>query len=200
MTMREVLFGRSTVVAGLLAAAAALVPAAGTAWSQVRPDAPGSAPLVRLEEPRITPLPEAEWTDEQRALVERYAPEVRIGNGFRTMLRVPELVEAVMPFVLYTTLDSTLAPRHRALLVLRAAWLCQSEAIWAEHAVLARARRRHSGGAAPRRGGTGCAGVGSVRGNAAAPGGRALPQLVRAGRSRGMRWRGATTSTTWSTP
>ena len=136
--MRVVPFG-SMGVAGLLVAATALVPAAGAAWSEVRPDAPGSAPIVRLQEPRIAPLPEGEWTDEQRALVERYAPQVRIGNGFRTMLRVPELVEAVMPFVLFTTLDSTLAARHRALLVLRAAWLCQSEAIWAEQAVLARA-------------------------------------------------------------
>ena len=137
--MRVVPFGRSPGLAGLLVAAAVLGPAAGTAWSQVRPDPPGSAPIMRLEAPRIAPLPEAEWTDEQRALVERYAPEVRIGNGFRTMLRVPELVEAVLPFVLFTTLDSTLAPRHRVLLVLRAAWLCRSEAIWAEQALLARA-------------------------------------------------------------
>ena len=137
--MRVVPFDRSTGVAGLLAAATVLGPAAGTAWTQVRPDAPGSAPIVRLQEPRITPLPEAEWTEEQHALVERYAPQVRIGNGFRTMLRVPELVEAVLPFVLFTTLDSTLAPRDRALLVLRTAWLAQSEAIWAEQAVLARA-------------------------------------------------------------
>ena len=137
--MRVVPVDRWTGVAGLLAAATALGPAAGAAWSQVRPDAPGSAPVVRLEAPRITPLPEAEWTDDQRALVERYAPQVRIGNGFRTMLRVPELVEAVLPFVLFTTLDSTLAPRDRALLVLRTAWLSRSEAIWAEQAVLARA-------------------------------------------------------------
>ena len=69
--MRVVPVDRWTGVAGLLAAATALGPAAGAAWSQVRPDAPGSAPVVRLEAPRITPLPEAEWTDEQRALVER---------------------------------------------------------------------------------------------------------------------------------
>ena len=137
--MRVIPFGRPSGVAGLVVAATLLVPAAGTARAQVRPDAPGSAPVVRLPEARIPPLPEAEWTDEQRALVERYAPQVRIGNGFRTMLRVPELVEAVLPFVLFTTLDSTLAPRHRALLVLRTAWLSQSEAIWAEQAVLARA-------------------------------------------------------------
>ena len=137
--MRVTACRRSTCVAGLLAAALALGPAAGTAWSQARPDAPGSAPVVRLSEPRIPPLQEAQWTAEQRALVDRYAPQVRIGNGFRTMLRVPELVEAVMPFLLYTTVDSSLAPRHRALLVLRTAWLSQSEAIWAEQAVLARA-------------------------------------------------------------
>ena len=131
--------GRPAVVAGVVVAAVAVGAGAGTAWSQVRPEFPGSTPVVRLEAPRIAPLPEAEWTAEHRVLVERYAPQVRIGNGFRTMLRVPELVEAVLPFVLFTTIDSTLAPRHRALLVLRAAWLCQSEAIWAEQAVLARA-------------------------------------------------------------
>ena len=136
--MVAVPFGRSTCVAGLLAVAIAVGAGAGTAWSQVRPETPGSAPIVRLGEPRIPPLPEPEWTAEQRALVERYAPQVRIGNGFRTMLRVPELVEAVMPFVLFTTIDSSLTPRHRVLLVLRAAWLCQAEAIWAEQAVMAR--------------------------------------------------------------
>ena len=137
--MRRFLPARAAVVTGLVAAAAVVGPAAKSASPQVRPDAPGGTPVVRLGEPRIPPLPEAEWTPEQRALVERYAPQVRIGNGFRTMLRVPELVEAVMPFVLYTTVDSSLAPRHRALLVLRTAWLSQSEAIWAEQAVLARA-------------------------------------------------------------
>ena len=137
--MRGASFRGVKVMAGVVVAATAMGTGAGTAWSQVRPEAPGSTPVVRLQVPRIAPLPEAEWTDEQRALVERYAPQVRIGNGFRTMLRVPELVEAVMPFAIYTTIDSTLAPRDRALLVLRAAWLCQSEAIWAEQAVLARA-------------------------------------------------------------
>ena len=108
------------------------------AAAQVRPDAPGSTPVVRLGEPRIPPLPESEWTAEQRALVERYAPEVRIGNAFRTMLRVPELVEAVMPFVLFTSMDSTLSARHRGLLILRTAWLTQSSYLWADHAPTAR--------------------------------------------------------------
>ena len=130
---------RCNIIAALLVAGAVLGAAADRATAQVRPDAPGSAPLVRLSEPRIAPLPEAEWTAEQRALVERYAAEVRIGNAFRTMLRVPELVDAVMPFVLFTSIDSTLSARHRGLLILRTAWLCQSSYLWADHAPTARA-------------------------------------------------------------
>ena len=130
---------RCLSVVGFLAAGALLAAGADPVAAQVRPDAPGSAPLVRLGEPRIAPLPEAEWSAEQRALVERYAPEVRIGNAFRTMLRVPELVEAVMPFVLFTSIDSTLSARHRGLLILRTAWLTQSSYLWADHAPTARA-------------------------------------------------------------
>ena len=106
--------------------------------AQIVTTSPGTGSIVRLREPRITPLPEDEWTAEQLALVEKYSSQTRIGNGFRTMLRVPELVEAVMPFVLFTSSDSTLSPRHRELLILRTAWLCQASSIWADHVPLAR--------------------------------------------------------------
>ena len=129
---------RCVAVASVAVAGALMGMGAGRAAAQVFPGAPGSTPVVRLSEPRIPPLPEAEWSAEQRALVERYAPEVRIGNAFRTLLRVPELVEAVMPFVLFTSIDSTLSARHRELLILRTAWLCQSSYLWADHAPTAR--------------------------------------------------------------
>ena len=107
-------------------------------YAQIITTPPGNGPVVRLSEPRITPLPEVEWTAEQRALVEKYASQTRIGNGFLTMLRVPALVDAVMPFVLFTSSETTLSPRHRELLILRTAWLCQASSIWADHAPLAR--------------------------------------------------------------
>ena len=129
---------RRVALVSLALTGALLWQGAEGAAAQVRPDAPGSSPVVRLSEPRIPPLPEAEWTDEQRALVEKYASEVRIGNAFRTMLRVPELVEAVMPFVLFTSMDSTLSARHRGLLILRTAWLTRSSHLWADHAPTAR--------------------------------------------------------------
>ena len=126
------------VIAGFAVTGALVANSSEPAAAQVLPGPPGSTPIVRLGEPRIPPLPAIEWSAEQRALVERYAPEVRIGNAFRTMLRVPELVEAVMPFVLFTSIDSTLPPRHRELLILRTAWLCQSSYLWADHAPTAR--------------------------------------------------------------
>ena len=111
---------------------------AAPAVAQVRPEAPGTVEFVRLTSPRIAPLPESEWTEEHLALVEQYRSQVRIGNAFRTLLHVPELVDAVMPFLIYTASETTLAPRHRELLILRAAWLTQSSVLWAEHVPTAR--------------------------------------------------------------
>ncbi len=126
------------VVIALGLSVTVLAVSAGPAVAQIRPQPPGSTAVFRLTEPRIAPLPETRWSVEQRALVARYAPEVRIGNAFRTLLNVPELIEAVMPFVMYTASDSTLPARHRELLILRTAWLCQNSYLWADHAPTAR--------------------------------------------------------------
>lgn len=109
-----------------------------TAVAQVRPAPPGSTPLSRLTEPRVAPLPESQWTAEHRARVDRWLPEVRIGNAFRTLLHVPELIDAVMPFLTYTANDSTLPARDREMLILRTAWLAQSSYLWADHVPTAR--------------------------------------------------------------
>jgi len=98
-------------------------------------DPPGSSLFVdRLTEARVPPLPEVEWTDGQRAQIERYAPEGNPGNALRTLIRVPALADRVFPFMRYITSDSTLPPRHRAILILRTAWLAQSANLWATHA------------------------------------------------------------------
>jgi glucose/arabinose dehydrogenase/alkylhydroperoxidase family enzyme len=98
-------------------------------------DAPGSDAFVdRLTEARVPPLPESEWTGEQRALVEKYAPNGNSGNALRTLIRVPALADRFMPLLTYVANDSTLSPRHRAILILRTAWLTQNAYLWAEHA------------------------------------------------------------------
>ena len=42
-----------------------------------------------------------------------------------------------MPFTKYLIDDSVLPPRHRELLILRAAWLCGNQYLWSTHAALA---------------------------------------------------------------
>ncbi|MCY3731879.1 MAG: PQQ-dependent sugar dehydrogenase, partial [Rhodospirillaceae bacterium] len=98
-------------------------------------EAPGSiVPAVRLTDARVPPLPEAEWTAEQRASVEQYTAEGHSANVVRTLARVPALADRVLPFTNYVANESTLSPRHRAILMLRTAWLTQSANIWAAEA------------------------------------------------------------------
>ena len=98
-------------------------------------EVPGSiVPAKRLTEARVPPLPEAEWTDEQRALVENYAPDGNPGQALRTLIRVPALADRVFPLLTYVANDSTLSPRHRTMLILRTAWLTQNANLWATHA------------------------------------------------------------------
>ena len=96
---------------------------------------PGSVlPHRRLNEPRIAPLPEAEWTDAQRTRVQAYAPDGDPGNALRTLMRVPPLADRVFPFKHYVANESTLSARHREILILRTAWLAQNSSLWATHA------------------------------------------------------------------
>lgn len=92
----------------------------------------------RLAVPRIAPLPEAEWTGRHRALVERYSGDGLADNQLRTLLNAPEIVEGLWPFTVYLTEASTLAARQRVLLILRTAWLCGSQPLWATFAARAR--------------------------------------------------------------
>ncbi len=95
-------------------------------------EAPGTViAAARLREPRIEPLPESDWSDEQRALVAQYEAEGHSPNVVRTLIRVPALAGRVFPTANYIANESTISPRHRAILLLRTAWLTQSANIWA---------------------------------------------------------------------
>ena len=108
------------------------------AIAQSRPDPPGSREPVRLTSPRIAPLPASQWTDRHRALVREYAPDGRVDNALSTLLHVPELAEAIMPFVEFLDQESALEPRYRSLLQLRTAWLTHSQYHWSVFASTAR--------------------------------------------------------------
>jgi alkylhydroperoxidase family enzyme len=128
---------RADILPALFVIAAALgAPLAADAQAVVDP--PGMRRVAPLAAPRITPLADAELTDVHKQLIARFTRDGRANNALRTLLRVPELTEAVMPYTTYLSNETSISPRHRQLLILRIAWLAGSENLWAEHAPRAR--------------------------------------------------------------
>ena len=122
-------------------------------------EVPGSIiPARRLTAPRIPPLPEAEWTEEHRALVAKYAPDGEPGNALRTLMRAPALADRVFPLLMYVANDSTLTPRHRTMLILRTAWLTQNANLWGHVCESCRRRGVDCGRGVTGRRRAGCAG------------------------------------------
>jgi len=90
--------------------------------------------------PRVSPLPEAERSAEQRELAARFA-SLGMANAVGTYLRYPALAAAILPYTEYLLTASTLPPRHREILWLRTAWLARSNYLWAHRVSAARRAR-----------------------------------------------------------
>jgi 4-carboxymuconolactone decarboxylase len=86
--------------------------------------------------PRLSPVPEAQRTAEQKAMAEQYA-SLGMPNFLGTYLHYPQLAP-MMPHIVYVTGQSTLPARQRALLVLRTAWLARSGYLWGHRVPAAR--------------------------------------------------------------
>ena len=71
---------------------------------QPLPDRPGGLRPVPPTKPRISPLPEAQWTDEHKQRIAKFLPPgTRPGNSFRRFLNVPDLVDRTMTLYNYVT-------------------------------------------------------------------------------------------------
>ena len=91
---------------------------------------------MRLEKPRVEPLEEADWGDEQKELLANYGRGGRLPNIFRTLVHHPKLLKRWTVFGNHVLSKSTLPERERELLILRVGWLCRSEYEWAQHVVI----------------------------------------------------------------
>ncbi len=103
---------------------------------------------MRLQEPRIAPLPPEQWSAEvldalaalgggDRARDEG-EPRVRVVNALATLANHPALTKAFLGFNRHVLYESSLSDRDRELLILRIGWLCRSGYEWAQHVLLAR--------------------------------------------------------------
>ena len=89
---------------------------------------------MRLEHPRIEPLPEAEWSEEQRKLIQPMKDRWGfVFNVLQTLIRNMPLFLSWGPLGTHLMDGSALSSRHRELLILRVAWRTQSEYEWGQH-------------------------------------------------------------------
>jgi alkylhydroperoxidase family enzyme len=130
---------RVWAVALCIGVVAGSVATTGQGRAKALPDPPGSVRPAGLSSPRLAPLPEDRWTDAHKAVAAKYAVNGQPGNALRTLLHIPALADSFLSFPAYLSKDSTLLPRHRELLILRTAWLLNSDYIWSAHVPTARA-------------------------------------------------------------
>lgn len=97
---------------------------------------------MKPTEPRLSPLPPEQWSDEQKDIL---APMIRgegLGRGVinvvATLVRYPKLFKRWSVFANHVLFKSSLEPRDREILILRIAHLCRSDYEWGQHLSIAR--------------------------------------------------------------
>ena len=88
---------------------------------------------MRSSKPRILPLEEKDWNDEQRQLLAPMAQSGRVPNLFKTLVRHPKLLKRWLPFANHILFKSSLAAREREMLILRVAWVTRAAYEWGHH-------------------------------------------------------------------
>jgi alkylhydroperoxidase family enzyme len=86
-----------------------------------------------MDEPRISPLPRAEWDDEVQTVVGDASL-----NIFGTLARHPKLMKRWLVFGNHVLAKSTLPARDRELLILRTGWNCRAPYEWGQHVAIGR--------------------------------------------------------------
>ena len=86
--------------------------------------------------PRVPPLPQAEWDDEVRELLQVTGMGGRVLNIFQTLARHPKLLKRWLVFGNHVLFKSTISPRERELLILRTGWNCRAEYEWGQHVLI----------------------------------------------------------------
>src|SRR5262249_61869257 len=94
---------------------------------------------MRLNHPRIAPLPQEEWSAEIKDLLSGLEAEGQVFNIFATLARHPALLRRWMVFGNHVLAKSTLPPRERELAILRMGWLCRAEYEWGHHVAMGKA-------------------------------------------------------------
>ena len=92
---------------------------------------------MRPSQPRITPLKPNEWSEEQHDLLKPVIEGKGLARGvlnvFSTLVRHPKLYKRWSVFATHVLFKSSISPRAREILILRAAHNCGSAYEWGQH-------------------------------------------------------------------
>jgi alkylhydroperoxidase family enzyme len=89
---------------------------------------------MRLTQPRIAPVPEAQWSDEQKELIAPIARTGRVLNIFRTLIGAPAAMKAFLAWGGYIlSRRNALPAREREIVILRTGFLCRAGYEWTQH-------------------------------------------------------------------
>lgn len=92
---------------------------------------------MRLTAPRVKPLQDSEFNEEQKELVKTLSRNGKVFNIFRTLLHYPVLFKNWLKYANYVlSKKSTLSARDREIAILRIGWLCRAEYEWAQHVII----------------------------------------------------------------
>src|SRR5689334_25316591 len=92
---------------------------------------------MRLSKPRLPPVARADWSAEQREVLEPLtARSSQAMNLYTTLARNPAALKAFTTWGGQVLLKSSLTPRDRELVILRIGWLCRSGYEWAQHSLV----------------------------------------------------------------
>lgn len=93
---------------------------------------------MRLQTPRIQPLHEDNWTEDQHYIFRGQEMRGEVQNIFRTLANHEKLAKRWLVFGNHILAKSTLPARDREIVILRIGWLCQSAYEWSQHVHIAR--------------------------------------------------------------
>ena len=97
----------------------------------------GNKKPVRLKEPRLAPLMESQWNEEQiKSLTPLKREDGSVLNVIATIGRHPKLFDGFIAFGLYVLQEQTLPDRDREILILRIGWLCQAKYEFGQHTLM----------------------------------------------------------------
>lgn len=91
---------------------------------------------MRLNQPRIAPLPSSEWDSETAEMLSRLKRDGQVFNIFATLARHPALLRRWTVFASHVLGKSTLPVRDRELVILRVGWLCRAGYEWGHHVAI----------------------------------------------------------------